>query len=313
MKNSFTILIGVLLVGVLLSKMFMYQVRYDQVAVVSTFDKADDSSIEREPGLKFRLPWPVQDVTLYSKRLELLEDKMEEVQTADGKSVIVKTYLAWRITNPLEFYVTLKDPSEAAGQLKSRLREIRGVISRYSFDQLVNLDRDKVKLAEIEDIARKDLQDSLSKSGYGIDVERVGVYKIVLPSGVTEAVFDTMIKTRERLADSARQEGQAQASAIRSEAESARDRIRTFANRRAQAIRSLGDQDAAKDYQQFARNEEFAIFLRKIDALKKILPHNTTYVFSANSLSLLRALRDEPGEDAPAGKPSVANAPGGKP
>ena len=33
MKNSFVILIGVTLVALLLSHMFLYQIRYDQVAV----------------------------------------------------------------------------------------------------------------------------------------------------------------------------------------------------------------------------------------------------------------------------------------
>ena len=114
MKNSFTILIGGLIAAALLSYMFLYQVRYDQVAVRTTFDKADAGSVQDTPGLKWRLPWPIHKVTHYSKRLQLLEDKIEELQTADGKSVIVRTYLTWRIENPLDFYVTLKDPSEAA-------------------------------------------------------------------------------------------------------------------------------------------------------------------------------------------------------
>lgn len=58
MKNSFIILAGLVIVGVLLSHMFLYQVRYDQVAVRTTFDKADESSIQDSPGLKWRWPWP---------------------------------------------------------------------------------------------------------------------------------------------------------------------------------------------------------------------------------------------------------------
>lgn len=299
MKNSFTILIGSVIAAALLAYMFCYQVRYDQVAVRTTFDKADASSVQSTPGLKWRLPWPIHKVTHYSKRLQLLEDKIEELQTADGKSVIVRTYLTWRIDNPLDFYVTLKDPGEAARQLSSRLREIRGVISRYRLDELVNTDRDKLKLAEIEDEARTLLEESLAQSGYGLKVESVGLYKIVLPEATTEKIFETMIKTRERLAENALQEGQAQASAIRSEAQSARDRILAFAERRAQAIRSQGDRDAAKEYESFARNEDFAIFLRKVEALKKMLDHNTTFVLSADSLGILDWFNREPGQTPP--------------
>ena len=313
MKNSFTILMGLVITAALLSYMFLYQVRYDQVAVRTTFDKADDGSVQTAPGLKFRLPWPINKVTHYSKRLQLLEDRIEELQTADGKSVIVKTYLTWRIENPLEFYVTLKDPAEAQRQLSSRLREIRGLISRYRLDQLVNLDKNAIKLDEIENLAKSSLEKSLAQSGYGLKVESVGIYKIVLPESTTQKVFETMITTRERLSENALQEGQAQASAIRSEAESARDRILAFAERRAQTIRSQGDREAAKEYQSFAANEEFAIFLRKVEALKKMLDHNTTFVLSADSLGILDWFNRDPGQSAPAGSAATAGPAAGRP
>jgi len=299
-KNSFIILVGTALVGLLLAHMFLYQVRYDQVAVRTTFDKADAASVQESPGLKWRWPWPINKVALYSKRLQVLEDKIEELQTADGKSVIVRTYLTWRIADPLSFYVTLKDPAEANRQLSSRLREIRGLISRYQFDELVNVDREKLKLADIERQAADALGAALEQAGYGIRVESVGIHKIILPESTTQKVFETMIAARERLAENALQEGQAQASAIRSEATSARERILAFAERKAQAIRSQGDREAAVQYESFAKNEEFAIFLRKIEALRKMLDHNTTFVLSADSLGILDWFNKDPAAAAPA-------------
>ena len=296
MKNSFVILVGVLLTAVLLTNMFCYQVRYDQVAVQTTFDKADDTSIRETPGLKWRWPWPVNKVALYPKRLQVLEDKIEELQTSDGKSVIVKTYLTWRIANPLDFYITLKDPAEANRQLSSRLREVRGLISNYRFDELVNTDRSRLKLTQIEQQASAMLNEALTEAGYGITIESVGIHKVVLPESTTEKVFETMIAAREQLAENALQEGQAQASAIRSEAASARERILAFAERKAQEIRSLGDREAAQQYANFAQDEEFAIFLRKIEALRKMLDHNTTFVLSADSLGILDWFQNDPAE-----------------
>jgi len=304
MKNPFTILVGCLLAVVLLSRMFLYQVRYDQVAIRTLFDKADADSVEDTPGLKWRLPWPVHEVTHYSKRLQLLEDRLEELQTADGKSVIVRTYLTWRIADPLAFYVTLKDPAEARRQLASQLREVRGIISGYRLDELVNENREELALDAIETRAREALQRSLADAGFGLQVESVGVSRILLPESTTAKVFETMIATRERLAENALQEGQAQASAIRSEAESGRDRILAFAERRAQAIRSQGDREASREYADFARNEEFAIFLRRLEALEKMLKHNTTFVLSAESLGILDWLGP---------RPAAPTAGGGKP
>jgi membrane protease subunit HflC len=304
-KNSFLILVGLILVALLLSHMFFYQVRYDQVAVQTTFDRADEGSVQETPGLKWRWPWPINKVALYSKRLQVLEDKIEELQTADGKSVIVRTYLTWRISNPLDFYVTLKEPANANQQLSSRLREIRGLISEYQFDELVNVDRDRLKLGAIEQRATEALGAALRQAGYGIEVESVGIHKIILPESTTEKVFETMIAARERLAENALQEGQAQASAIRSEAASARERILAFAERKAQAIRSQGDREAAVQYENFAKNEEFAIFLRKIEALRKMLDHNTTFVLSADSLGILDWFNKDPSAAGAATKPSA--------
>jgi len=300
MKNPFAILVGGLLTLVLLSRMFLYQVRYDQVAIRTLFDKADARSVEQSPGLKWRLPWPIHEVTHYSKRLQLLEDRLEELQTADGKSVIVRTYMTWRIADPLAFYVTLKDPAEARRQLASQLREVRGIISEYRLDQLVNENRELLALDEIETRARTALDTTLADAGFGLTVETFGISRIVLPESTTAKVFETMIATRERLAESALQEGQAQASAIRSEAESARDRILAFAERRAQAIRSQGDRDASAEYAGFAQNEEFAIFLRRLEALEKMLKHNTTFVLSAEALGILDWLEQQP-RSRPAG------------
>lgn len=294
MKNSFVILVAAILVALLLSNMFLYQVRYDQVAVRTTFDRADESSVQQEPGLKWRWPWPINKVSLYSKRLQVLDDKIEELQTADGKSVIIKTYLTWRIADPLAFYVTLKDPAEANRQMASQLREIRGLISNYDFDELVNVDRSKLKLAAIEEEATRQIDAALREAGYGIRVESVGIHKVILPEATTQKVFETMIASRQRLAENALQEGQAQASAIRSEAASSRERILAFAERKAQSIRSQGDREAAVQYQAFAANEEFAIFLRKIDALRKMLDHNTTFVLSADSLGILDWFTKDP-------------------
>ena len=142
--------------------------------------------------------------------------------------------------------------------------------------------------------ATQALDAALQQAGYGIAVESVGIHKIILPESTTQKVFETMIAARERLAENALQEGQAQASAIRSEATSARERILAFAERKAQAIRSQGDREAAVQYEDFAQNEEFAIFLRKIEALRKMLDHNTTFVLSADSLGILDWFNKDP-------------------
>lgn len=306
MKNQLTLFIGILIVAVLTVYMFAFTVRYDQVAVVTTFDRAepptydaqsgeiiDPGSVQYEPGLQWRLPWPIQKVYKYSNRIQLLEDQLEEQQTADGYSVIVRTYLAWKIEDPLAFFVKLKDVEEAQRQLNPLLRDVRGLISLYRFDQLVNTDESKLKLEEIQDQAKAQLQRRIAQQGYGITVEQVGLRRLMLPENVTEQVFERMRATRTRIAADARSSGRAQAAAITSEADSAKQIILAFAERRAEAIRAEGDQEAARSYEIFSLNEPFAIFLRKIQALEKMLAHNTTFVLDAKTLSPLEMFSGE--------------------
>ena len=250
--NRLTILVGLLIVSVLLAYMFAFQVRYDQVAVLTTFDKAASNAVKRDPGLYFKLPWPVQKVQRYSTRLRLLEHRLSQVSTHDGKSVVIQAYLAWRIDDPLVFFVNLQNAALAQEKLAPLLsEEVSGTIGRYRMDQLVNTDRDQVKLAQIEDETLASLDRRLKALHYGVRVQRLGIRRLVLPQENTQQVFETMRQTRQRLASNARVSGEARASAIISHANSTSRRILAFAKRRAQAIRAKGDQEAAQYYARF--------------------------------------------------------------
>ncbi len=307
MKKALTTLIALLVVCVLFAYMFTYQVRYDEKAILTTFRKADKpqydaegnlvyaGSLVQEPGLHYKLPWPIQDAQKYSNKLHILEDQLVEIQTADGYAVIVSMYLTWRIDDPYAFYVSLKDVGTAEKKLQPLLRSLEGVISTYRFNQLVNTDTSKLRLDEIEQLCATSLRDQLAaiQPGYGIHVERIGLRRLILPEKTTEKVFERMRTTRQRLAEKARAEGDAQAATIISEAKSAQQRILAFAERRAQSIRAEGDREAAMHYASFRENESLAIFLRKLQTWKEALPNNTTFILDARDLGLSELLSGE--------------------
>ncbi len=309
MKNKLIFLVAIAVAAVLLVYTVMFQVRYDQVAVRTTWDKAieptrdaqgnidpnNPGSLILNPGYGFKLPSPIQKVRVYSKKVQLLEDQSSEIQTADGYAVIVKLYLAWRIEDPYAFFLRLKTEDEASEQLTSMLSELKAVVSTYRFDQLVNTDSDKIKLEEIEQKSLEQLREKLNaiNPGYGIKVEQVGIRRIILPEDTTQKVFERMAKTRELLAERARSEGDAEAKNIVSQAETAKRRILAFAQRRAQAIRDEGNREAAQYFSAFREDPEFAIFQRQIEALQKMLAHNTTFVLDANQLWFLNPLTGE--------------------
>ena len=318
MKNKLAIGIAIAVIVILALYSSAYQVRYDQVAVETLFANAveptekgqlteNSGSVIVKPGLYFKWPAPFGDVKYYTTRLQVLDDVQEEQLTSDGFSIIVKTYAVWHISDPYAFYRTLKDEGQARAKIEQIVRTTRGVVSKYSFDQLVNTDASKIKLKELEDdfLAAVRLQLDPATNGqveigadgkpgptkpgpnYGITIDHFGLRRLVLPAKVTDAVFVRMQETRKTLAEHTRSAGLAQAGRIKSDAESTRKTILSFAELRAQKIRAEGDRKAAGAYTAFVADPEFAVFLRQMEALKKMLATNTTFVLDANDLSPL--------------------------
>ena len=292
-QNKLSVLVGVLIAAVLVAYMFAFQVRYDQAAVLTTFDRATDKAVKHEAGLYFKLPWPIQKVHTYDTRVRLLEHRLEQVSTQDGKSIVIRTYLAWRIDDPLAFFIKLQDAGSAHSKLAPLLsEEISAAIGRYRMDQMVNTDQSRVMITKIEEEALENLGRRLTSLGYGIQARQLGIRRLVLPQENTQQVFEAMRQTRQRLASIARFSGQAQADAMTSQARAAKKRILAFAERRAQSIRAEGDKEAAGYYTAFQEDEPLAIFLRRIQTLQAVLPHNTTFILDANQLSLDELLSD---------------------
>lgn len=284
MKNKLGILVGVVVVVVLAAYMFTFQVRYDEVAVLTTFEKAGANAVKDKPGLYWQLPAPIQSVHKYSTKLQVLDEQLQEVQTADGFVIVVRVYMTWKVSDPMQFFASLRTPEQARKQLQPYVRNFTTTFGKYRFDQYVNTDKSKLALEQIEDELLKDINTKLAQT-YGLKVEHVGIRRVVLPESVTTQVFTRMNNTRQRLAQTARSAGTAQATAIRSEAETAQKTIEAFAQSRASQIKAEGVSQAAVYMDAFKKDEGFAIFLRQVDALQKILAHNTTFVLDNKSVT----------------------------
>lgn len=284
MKNSLTLLIAAIIVLVLLSYMFLFQVRYDQVAVLTTFGKAGpNSKKEARPWPYLRWPWPIQGVTRYSHRLHVLEDQLEELQTADGYAVITETYLAWQIEDPLKFFALLQDVERAEDQLRQRMRDARSVFGKYRFDQLVNADAEQVMIHRIEEQVQEQIAQQVSDDDYGIRIRQFGIRRIKLPEKVTENVFEQMRETRSRMAQNTRSQGDAEARRITSHADQVSAQILAFAEGHAEQIKARGDREAQEYFDVYDQDESFAIFIRRLKAMEKIYK-DATFILPAEPL-----------------------------
>lgn len=276
-KNPLTLLIGVVIAIVLLSYMFLFQVRYDQRAVLATFGKATDQDIRQPRSMPYlRWPWPAQRVEAYPTTLQMLESQAEEVTTADQFNIVLSVYVIWKIEDPLKFFTIAETIGNAQGKLRSSLENVKNVVSTYRFDQLVNSDPAKVQLPAIEQAMLQQMSQELDRQNFGVSVEQVGVRRILLPQATTSQVAEAMKKTRLTQAQVKRSEGQAQAESTKAEAQKISDQILAFAESSAETIRAEGDAAANQYVGVFQRNQEFAIFLQRLNSYRQFLSKYVT-------------------------------------
>jgi membrane protease subunit HflC len=288
------VFVAILFAAALLSFMFFYNVRFTEVAVLTRFGKASGDAI-KEPGLRFKLPYPIDNVTKYDTRTRVLPVKLETQPTADNRQVIIEAFCTWRVSDPLKFFQRFSNAGERADEhyaaaesaLKSNLRSAMALISRYRMSELFNEKEGGTKLPEVEAKALQAFkgaadQKGLSLADYGVEATGVGISRVVLPDSTTSAVFEAMKTRRERLAKETQSKAEAEAAAIKSKADADAKRILAFADRRARDIRRLGELEAQPYLAEMNQNADLAVFLGAMDMMKTTLSKRTTLVMSSS-------------------------------
>jgi membrane protease subunit HflC len=236
-----------------------------------------------EPGWYFKWPAPIQRVYKFDSRMRLLEANIGETTTKGAVPIIVSTYIVWRVAQPLEFFNAVGTIREAESKLLSMINDTQNkVIGRHYFGEFVNSDVTKIKIEQIQDEMLTELT-TAAKTAYGIEIKTIGIKQLKISEDVSKDVFDRMRSERIRKTEATIAEGIAEATRIKTDADSKKTELLAAAEARAKAIRGQGDAEAAKYYEMLETNRELAMFLRDIEALKKILENRSTIVLSADT------------------------------
>jgi len=296
MKRSLpSMTVGALLVVALGLYMIAYQVRFNEVAVIRTFGQIqapdpahnDPGDVITEPGLYWKWPWPIQQVTRYDNRIQIATTTGEETPTRDGKNVIVTTTIGWRIDEPYTFTIKCDGMEDAAEKLKTRVRnDQKTVIGRYAFGNFVSTNPDELRYDQIEDEILATVK-SAARELYGIRIESISIEKLALPQKITSTVFEAMKKERAAVAQRYTSEGESEATKIKSTAEGIADTILAFADLKAAEIVADGQQKALEYNKTFSQDEALAVFLLEIENLPKILKDKATVILDRSPFDLL--------------------------
>ena len=275
-KNYITMTVGAFLVIIFGFMLFTFQVRQTEVAIKTRFGKAGEASIG--PGFHLRLPWPVNEVYKFDNRIQNSEWTFEETGTKEGKPILVKVFVTWKIKEPLKFYNSFSgDLAEANEVLEGKVRSAQNaVIGMYAFNNLVTTNEEDLKLDAIE----ADMRDRVDtdSEGDGIEIKMVGIKRLGIPESVTGAVFERMKAERQARIQEIEAEGERQAKTIKAEADLKANEILAEAEAQAIQIRGEAEAQAAKYFEVFKKNPELANFLFNQKALEGLLEDNATLI-----------------------------------
>ena len=292
MKNiAITILVIVIVVIALLLAV-SFQVRDTEAALVTRFGKP--VRIITEAGLKVRWPAPIERVHKFDTRMRIYEAVVGETTTKGAIPIIMHTFVIWQVAEPLEFYNAVQTIEQAESKLYSLIQDTQNkVVGRHEFSEFVNSDPTKTHFEQIQNEMLEELR-TAAVQNYGINIKTVGIKQLKVNEDTTKAVFERMKAERNRKTEAILAEGNARATAIRSDADTKKQKLLAAVEGRAKAIRGTGDAEAASYYEMLTEDPEFAMFLRETEAVKKILKNRATIVISADSapFKLLREMPD---------------------
>ena len=292
MKNLSVIILVVLITLILALVSFSFQVRETEKALVSTFGEPT-RQIDK-PGWYWKWPMGINTVHKFDSRVNLYVGGMKETTTKGGEPIVVTSYVAWKIGEPLKFLETVGNKKAAEKDLGTLLSSTQNsVIGEHYFSEFVNSDPDKISFEQIENEMFTTLS-AQAEDIYGIEIKAVGLRQLGVPQKVTAKVFDRMKADRNIKTEATIAEGEAEATRIRTNAESKRTKLLALVEAEAKTIRGAGDAEAATFYSMLDADPEFAIFLQNIEALKKILKQNATIVLGADTepMGLLKQIPD---------------------
>ena len=235
------------------------------------------------PGLRFRIPFVDQIVRL-DARLLMTEPPAAEYLTLDKKNVVARTFLTWRLEDPLRYLQTVQLRDAAEARLAAvTSSEIGAAFGSVPFDALVSTDADKMRLGAIIDQVEQRVRDTAARE-YGVKLVSLRVERLAFPQQNEASVFQRMRAERQRIAKQFRSEGEEQSLRIRAEADRERARILAEADRKASEIRGQAEAEAARIYAEaLAADPDFYRFVRTLEVYDKIIDKDTTVILPADS------------------------------
>ena len=187
-KNYTKIFIAVVIVGLLLvlGSTSFYTVDQTEYAVLVTFGKPSNTIVS--PGLRFKLPYPIQVVKTVSRETFSLTLGYEDTNsgtavreqeakmiTGDENIILADLEVQWQVIDPIAFIYNSQDPVDILNNATSSA--LRGVIGSSLVDDALTDGRTRI----MNDI-RDTLVNMVDSYDIGIAIRNVNLQDVDLPT-----------------------------------------------------------------------------------------------------------------------------------
>ncbi len=294
MNRIATAVAGVLIVLMLASSM-LFIVDQRQFAVIYALGEIKE--VVTEPGLKVKLPPPLQNVVMLDRRVQTLDSpESRPIFTAEKKSLVIDWLVKWRVADPRQF---IRNNGADMRNVENRLSPVvqaafNEEVTKRTVLAVLATEREKV----MNDV-RKRLEDEAKQ--FGIEILDVRIKRVDFAVNITDSVYRRMESERKRVANELRSTGGADGEKIRADADRQREVIVAEAYRDAQKIKGEGDAKASALYAEaFGRDPQFAQFYRSLEAYRTSFRSKTDVMVVDPSSDFFKAMRGSGAVGAPA-------------
>jgi len=274
------------LVLLMIAASTLFVVDQRQVGVVYALGEIKE--VITEPGLKFKLPPPFQNVVFLDKRVQTLDSpETRPIFTAEKKSLVIDWLVKWRIAEPRQF---IRNNGADFRNLENRLAPVvqaafNEEITRRNVTAVLATEREKV----MNDVKARLIEDA---TPFGIEIVDVRIKRVDFVADITDSVYRRMESERKQVANELRSQGAADGEKIRADADRQREVIIAEAYRDAQKIKGEGDAKSSALYADaFGRDPQFAQFYRSLEAYRASFRNKGDLMVVDPSTDFFRAMR----------------------
>jgi membrane protease subunit HflC len=285
--NRIALIVAGALAALFIASSTLFVVDQRQVGVVYALGEIRE--VITEPGLKFKLPPPLQNVVFLDKRVQTLDSpETRPIFTAEKKSLVIDWLVKWRIADPRQF---IRNNGVDFRNLDSRLAP---VVQAAFNEEITKRDVRGVLATEREKVMG-DVQKRLADEAksFGIEILDVRIKRVDFVADITDSVYRRMESERKQVANELRSQGGADGEKIRADADRQREVIIAEAYRDAQKIKGEGDAKSSALYAEaFGRDPQFAQFYRSLEAYRATFRSKSDMMVLDPSGDFFRAMRN---------------------